>query len=197
MGVADFLGSLWGLVERKGGEENPFPANRLSSFYDFKVKSIDGKEVDLSRFKGKKVLVVNVASKCGFTKQYAELQELYERYGDKVTVLGFPANNFLWQEPGDNDEIASFCQVNYGVTFPMFEKISVRGSNQHPLYRWLSRKSYNGVVDQAPNWNFSKYLLDEEGRMLAFFPPKVSPLDEAALALITGKEDGFELAKSA
>jgi glutathione peroxidase len=155
-----------------------------SGFYSFKVSSLEGKEVDLSQFKGKKVLVVNVASECGYTPQYAELQQLYAEHGDKVTVLGFPANNFGGQEPGSSEEIAAFCEKNYGVTFPMFEKISVAGDDQHPLYRWLSDKSQNGVTDEDPTWNFCKYLLDEQGQVLAFFPSKVSPLDESIVKAI-------------
>lgn len=155
-----------------------------SAFYNFKVNSLEGKGVDLSQYKGKKILVVNVASECGNTPQYKELQQLYTEHGDKVTVLGFPANNFGGQEPGTSEEIAAFCEKNYGVTFPMFEKVSVVGEDQHPLYRWLSDKSQNGVTGDAPSWNFSKYLLDEQGQVLAFYPSKVSPLDEAIVGAI-------------
>jgi glutathione peroxidase len=180
------------IVYQKGSSPKIVPP-----FEDFCVRSITGEEVVLSRYKGKKVLVVNVASRCGFTKQYQELQKLYEMHGDKVTVLGFPANNFLWQEPGTNEEIASFCRDTYGVTFPMFEKISVRGEDQHPLYRWLSDKSLNGVLDIAPGWNFCKYLLDEEGRLLAYFPPKISPLDKAIVEAVAGNAPAAGLSKSA
>jgi glutathione peroxidase len=155
-----------------------------SAFYSFQVNSLEGKEVDLSQFKGKKVLVVNVASECGNTPQYGELQKLYEKHGDKVTILGFPANNFGGQEPGSNEEIAAFCEKNYGVSFPMFEKISVKGEDQHPLYQWLSDKSRNGVTDEVPSWNFCKYLLDEQGQLVAFFPSKVQPMDDAILKAI-------------
>ena len=136
------------------------------SFYDFKMKAINGKEVDFSAFKGKKVLIVNVASKCGFTPQYEDLQKLHELYQHKVEVLGFPANNFGKQEPGSNQEIAQFCQLNYGVSFQMFEKISVKGNDQHPLYQWLSDKNLNGWNSQAPTWNFCKYLVNEEGELV-------------------------------
>jgi glutathione peroxidase len=136
------------------------------------MNDIEGNPIDLSTFKGKKVLVVNVASKCGFTPQYAELQELSMKYGDKVTVIGFPANNFGAQEPGSNAEIQAFCSNNYGVTFPMFEKISVKGEDQHALYAWLSKEA-----GEAPSWNFCKYLIDEEGKVVEFFPSSVSPLD--------------------
>lgn len=143
------------------------------SLYDIKVNSLDGTLVDFERYKGKNLLIVNTASKCGYTPQYETLQKLHETYGHDVTVLGFPANNFLWQEPGTNAEIASFCQKNYGVTFQMFEKISVKGKDQHVLYQWLTAKS-----GQKPNWNFCKYLVDKNGDVIGFYGPKVSPLDE-------------------
>jgi glutathione peroxidase len=152
------------------------------SFYDFKMKAIDGKEVDFSVFKGKKVLVVNVASKCGYTKQYADLEKLNREYGDKVVVLGFPANNFGGQEPGSNEEIDSFCKLNYDVTFQMFEKISVIGNDRAPLYKWLSEKELNGWNDKAPTWNFCKYLINEKGELVKFFPSAVKPLSEEILS---------------
>ncbi|GAB3225151.1 glutathione peroxidase [Algoriphagus aestuariicola] len=155
-----------------------------SSFYDFKLKDINGKEVDFSEFKGKKLLLVNVASKCGYTKQYAQLQELYAEHGDKITILGFPANNFGGQEPGSNEEIKEFCSTEYGVTFPMFEKISVAGFDKHPLYRWLSDASKNGWNNEEPNWNFCKYFVNEKGELVKFFPSAVTPLDEEILKLI-------------
>lgn len=154
------------------------------SFYDFKLNSIDGKPIDFKKYKGKKVLLVNVASKCGFTPQYAELEELHEKYGDKLVILGFPANNFKEQEPGSNEEIAEFCQKNYGVKFQMFEKISVVGEDQHPLYQWLSKKEMNGWNDQAPKWNFSKYLINEKGELVKFFESKVKPMSEEVLTAI-------------
>lgn len=142
------------------------------SIYDFKINSISGKPVDLHQFKGKYMLIVNTASKCGYTPQYAQLQKLHEQYGAKVAVLGFPANNFLWQEPGNNQDIESFCEVNYGVTFPMFEKISVKGADRHALYDWLEAKS-----GKSPSWNFCKYLITKEGEMLGFYPSGTSPMD--------------------
>ncbi|GGF37602.1 glutathione peroxidase [Echinicola rosea] len=154
------------------------------SFYDFTVKDIDGKEVDLSQYKGQKVLVVNVASKCGYTPQYEDLQKLNEEYGDKIAILGFPANNFGGQEPGSNEEIKKFCTGNYGVTFPMFEKVSVKGVDKHPLYRWLSDKSQNGWNDQEPTWNFCKYYIDENGELKHFFQSAVNPMDEEIIKLI-------------
>ena len=151
---------------------NPKP--KEMSFYDFKMKTIEGKEISLSEFKGKKVLVVNVASECGFTPQYEDLQNLHEAYGDKIVVLGFPANNFGGQEPGSNLAIQQFCTAKFGVTFQMFEKISVLGKDRASLYEWLEKES-----GKAPNWNFCKYLIDENGKVTAFFPSSVNPLDEA------------------
>ena len=144
----------------------------VNSVYDFKMNSIDGEEIDFSAYKGKSLLIVNVASKCGYTPQYADLEKLHEQYGSKVVVLGFPANNFNSQEPGSNAEIASFCQKNYGVKFQMFEKISVKGDDQHPLYKYLKEKS-----GSEPSWNFCKYLVKPDGTV-KFFASKVSPLDK-------------------
>ena len=154
------------------------------SFYDFKMKAIDGSTIDFNTFKGKKVLLVNVASKCGYTPQYKDLQKLHELYGNKVTILGFPANNFGKQEPGTNDEIALFCSQNYGVTFQMFEKISVKGDDMDPLYHWLSEEKYNGWNNEAPSWNFCKYLVNEKGELMAFYPSKVEPLSDDIIAKI-------------
>jgi len=155
------------------------------SFYDFKVKDIDGKDFNLSSLKGKKVLVVNTASKCGFTPQYKQLQELYKTYGgDKFTIIGFPANNFLKQEPGTNKEIAEFCEKNYGVTFQMMSKISVKGNDIDPLYQWLTSKSKNGVLDSEVHWNFQKYLIDENGKLVDMVEPKVKPDDEKIVSWI-------------
>lgn len=155
------------------------------SFYDFKVKDIEEKDFDLSTLKGKKVLVVNTASKCGLTPQYEQLQEVYKNYGgDNFTIIGFPANNFMKQEPGTNDEIADFCQKNYGVTFQMMSKISVKGDDMHPLYQWLTQKSKNGVLDSDVSWNFQKYLIDENGNLVKMIEPKVKPTDEKIIAWI-------------
>lgn len=151
-----------------------------ASLYDLTINSLEGMPVDFERFRGKNLLIVNTASKCGYTPQYANLQKLHESYGDQVVVLGFPANNFLWQEPGSNDEIARFCEENYGVTFPMFEKISVKGNDQHPLYQWLEAKS-----GKKPSWNFCKYLVSKNGDVVGYYGPKVSPLDEVILKQIT------------
>jgi glutathione peroxidase len=155
-----------------------------SSFYQFKMKDINGNEVDFSTFKGKNILIVNVASECGYTKQYAQLQELYETFGDKIVILGFPANNFGGQEPGSNEEIKAFCDTEFGVTFPMFQKISVKGFDKHPLYRWLSDSSQNGWNNEEPSWNFCKYFINEKGELVKFFPSSVTPLDEEILQLV-------------
>ncbi|MEH0155204.1 glutathione peroxidase [Limibacter armeniacum] len=156
-----------------------------SPFYDFTLKSLDGsQDISFEQFKGKKVLLVNVASKCGYTPQYKDLQKLHEMYGNEVVVLGFPANNFMGQEPGSNEEIATFCEKNYGVTFPMFEKISVKGDDQHQLYQWLSSKEKNGWNDEAPSWNFCKYLVNENGELVHFFNSKVEPMGDEIISAI-------------
>lgn len=154
--------------------------NVESSIYDFKMKSLDGKEIDFSKFKGKNLLIVNTASKCGYTPQLKDLEKLHEEFGNKVAVLGFPANNFLWQEPGSNEEIAEFCERNYGVKFQMFEKISVKGKDKSPLYAWLEAKS-----GDSPSWNFCKYVVDKTGKVVGFYPSKVSPLDKDILDKIS------------
>ncbi|MFT6880505.1 MAG: glutathione peroxidase [Algoriphagus sp.] len=147
----------------------------LGSFYDFKMKSLTGQEIDLSQYKGKKVVVMNVASQCGYTPQYADWQKFHEAYGEKIIILGFPANNFGSQESGTNEEIATFCEVNYGVKFQLFEKIDVIGKNQHPLFKWLSKKDLNGWNDKAPTWNFCKYVINEEGKVTNFFASNIKP----------------------
>ncbi len=148
------------------------------SIHKFKVPSIDGGTIDFSKFKGKKILVVNTASKCGYTPQYADLEKLYEQYKSKLVIVGFPANNFGAQEPGTNAEINAFCQKNYGVTFTMAEKVSVKGDDTHPLFKWLTSKAENGVMDAEIKWNFTKFLLDEKGQLINVYPSKVNPLDE-------------------
>ena len=155
------------------------------SFYDFAVKTIDGKEFSLSSLKGKKVLVVNVASKCGLTPQYAQLEKLYEKYKDKdFVIIGFPANNFMGQEPGSNEEIAQFCSLNYGVTFPMMAKISVKGKEIAPLYQWLTEKKLNGKEGASVQWNFQKFMIDENGNWVGFASPKESPFSEKIVTWI-------------
>ncbi|MGE0076494.1 MAG: glutathione peroxidase [Bacteroidales bacterium] len=160
---------------------------QTKTLYDFTVKDIDGNDFKLSQFKGKKVMVVNVASKCGLTPQYEELQALYVKYKDRnFVIIGFPANNFLKQEPGSNAEIKEFCTSNYGVTFPMMEKISVKGSDINPLYVWLTQKSQNGVMDSEVKWNFQKYLIDEKGQLVDFISPKDKPNSERIIDWIEG-----------
>lgn len=158
------------------------------TFHDFVVEDIDGKAFDLSSLKGKKVLVVNTASKCGLTPQYAKLEQLFEQYGgDKFVIIGFPANNFLSQEPGSNSDIKAFCSENYGVSFPMMSKISVKGKDMHPLYQWLTEKEQNGVEDSSVSWNFQKYLIDENGKLVKHFSPRTDPLDDEIVGWISGK----------
>lgn len=154
------------------------------SIYDFKVEGLDGGTIDFSQFKGKKILIVNTASKCGFTPQYAELEKLYMAYKDKLVIIGFPANNFLFQEPGDNKSISEFCTKNYGVTFPMAAKISVKGKDMAPIYQWLTNKDYNQFDNTSVGWNFQKYLIDEKGNLVAMFPSKVKPMSDEILNAI-------------
>jgi glutathione peroxidase len=155
------------------------------SLYDFKVKSLVGnKTVDLSQYKGKKVVILNVASKCGYTKQYADWEKFNKEHGDKVVVLGFPANNFGGQEPGTSEEIATFCSKTYGVSFPMFEKVSVLGEDQAPIYKWLTTKDLNGWNDKVPTWNFCKYVVNEKGELTNFFASKILPTDPEFLTAV-------------
>lgn len=154
------------------------------SIYDYKVEALDGSTIDFSKFKGKKILIVNTASKCGFTPQYEGLEELYEKHKDKLVIVGFPANNFAFQEPGSNDEIATFCKKNYGVTFPMAAKISVKGKKMAPIYHWLTKKEYNGYEDSNVKWNFQKYLIDEQGNLIGVYSSKVKPDDEELMNAI-------------
>ena len=163
----------------------PTTATAPTSVYDFTVKSIDGKDVKLSQYKGKKLLIVNTASECGYTPQYKELEQLYKQHGNKVTVLGFPANNFGGQEPGTEAQIATFCEKNYGVTFPLFSKVSVKGADMAPLFKYLSDRTQNGTVGEAPSWNFCKYLVNESGHVIKFYPSKVTPLSPELVADIT------------
>lgn len=147
--------------------------------YDFKVPALDGNTIDLSQYRGKKLLIVNTASKCGFTPQYADLEKLYEKYKDKLVIVGFPANNFGQQEPGTNSEIKEFCTKNYGVTFPMADKVDVIGDNIHPLFKYLTQEAEKlGVADPVIKWNFTKFLLDENGKLIAVFPSKVTPMSD-------------------
>jgi glutathione peroxidase len=173
MGLISFLSS------KLSGQKGIKSVN--GAIYDFKVDDLAGKQIDFSRYKGKPLLIVNTASKCAFTPQYAQLETLHQTHGDKIVVLGFPANNFMWQEPLGNPEIASFCQKNYGVNFQMFSKISVKGNDQHPLYEWLEAKT-----GRAPTWNFCKYLVSKDGSEVKFFSSKTSPLDGKIINDIVG-----------
>src|ERR1700761_5266139 len=149
------------------------------AIYDFKVASLDGKQIDFSKFKGKKIMVVNTASKCGNTPQYKDLETLYEKYKDKLVIIGFPANNFAQQEPGTSKEISEFCTKNYGVTFPMAEKVNVVGDSIAPLFKYLTDEAHKiGVADPVIKWNFTKFLVDENGKLIAVFPSKVKPMDD-------------------
>ena len=167
------------------------------AIYDFKVQGLDGNPIDFSAYKGKKIMIVNTASKCGNTPQYAELEKLYGKYKDKLVIVGFPANNFGEQEPGSNTEIQEFCKKNYGVSFPMAEKVSVRGDDTHPLYKWLVDQSkelakavpsdnskdlvWKRYLQDPVNWNFTKFLVDEKGNLVAVFHNKVSPMSAEVL----------------
>jgi glutathione peroxidase len=146
-----------------------------TAFFDLKVNTLEGKPADLSAYKGKKIVVLNVASKCGYTPQYADWQRFYEIHKDSIAVLGFPCNDFMGQEPGSADDIAAFCQKNYGVTFPMFEKVTVKGDAKSPVYAWLTDPAQNGWNDKAPSWNFCKYVLNKEGKLTHFFASKMKP----------------------
>ncbi len=147
------------------------------TLHSFSTKTIDGGTFPMSRLAGKKVLIVNTASKCGLTSQYKDLEALYQKYKDQgFTIIGFPANNFMNQEPGTNEERKQFCEVNYGVSFPMMAKISVKGDDMHPIYQWLTEKEKNGKTDSKVTWNFQKYLVDEQGKLVGTYPPKTDPM---------------------
>jgi glutathione peroxidase len=155
------------------------------TIYAFKVEDIEGKEFDLASLRGKKVMIVNTASECGNTPQYKDLQMLYEKYGpEKFTIIGFPANNFGAQEPGTNEEIAAFCDKNYAITFPMMSKISVKGPDMHPLYRFLTQRAQNGYTDNEVKWNFQKYLINENGQLEKIIDEGTSPTDPEVISWI-------------
>lgn len=174
--IASLLLSLFGVAKE--------PKDVPASIYDFKVLSLRGDTIDFAGYRGKKILIVNTASKCGFTPQYKQLEELYELHNDKLIIIGFPANNFLFQEPKGNEEIAEFCQLNYGVSFPMSEKISVKGKSIAPIYYWLTHKKYNGLKDSKVKWNFQKYLINEQGQLSHVFAPTVLPTSPEVLKAI-------------
>jgi len=161
------------------------PALSQKSIYDFTVETIDGQQLSLADLQGKKVMIVNTASKCGHTPQYKDLELLNKAYKQKLVIIGFPANNFMNQEPGTNEDIKEFCDSKYGVTFPMMSKISVKGDDMHPLYKWLTSKSAKGVLDSEVAWNFQKYLIDENGNLVGFFKPAVKPLSDEVVMWVT------------
>jgi len=161
----------------------------LKTIYDFKVTDIENNEFDFSSLKGKKIMIVNTASECGLTPQYEQLQQVYDQYKDQnFTIIGFPANNFMSQEPGDNSEIATFCKKNYGVTFPMMSKISVKGNDMHPIYQYLTQEDQNGLEDSKVQWNFQKYLIDTNGKLAKVISPRTLPNDPSIISWIEGKE---------
>jgi len=161
---------------------------KKQTIYQFKVTDLYGKEFDFSTLKGKKLLIVNTASECGLTPQYKDLEAIYRKYKDKnFVIIGFPANNFGSQEPGSNEQIAKFCQMNYGVTFPMMSKISVKGKDIHEVYQFLTQKNKNGLQDSQVEWNFQKYLINEEGELIKVLSPRVLPTDAEIVGWINGK----------
>ncbi|MCB9326713.1 MAG: glutathione peroxidase [Lewinellaceae bacterium] len=171
-----------GFFESKAKNTNK---NLMSaSIYDIQINSLTGEPVNLSDYKGKKILFVNVASECGFTPQYADLEKLYETYQDKLMIIGVPCNQFGGQEPGSADEIQHFCSVNYGVTFLITEKVDVKGENQHPLYAWLTSKELNGVKNSTVKWNFQKYLIDEEGNFMDYYYSITTPMSDKITKLL-------------
>ncbi|MFN8285403.1 MAG: glutathione peroxidase [Chitinophagales bacterium] len=161
------------------------------SVYEYKLQSIKGGELDLSQFKGKKILLVNTASECGFTPQYKQLQELHENFADKVAVIGLPCDDFGGQEPGNESQIENFCEVNFGVTFPLTAKVKILGADMHPLYRFLTQKELNGYRDSEVKWNFQKYLIDENGKLIKIFSAPTDPLSDEVLNLINPQPNLF------
>lgn len=158
------------------------------TIYQFKVKDIEGNIFDFQKLKGKKIMIVNTASKCGLTGQYKDLQKLYEQYKDSgLIIVGFPANDFLWQEPGTDKEISEFCDKNYGVTFPMMSKISVKGSNMHPVYQFLTQASKNGFKSSSVSWNFQKYLIGTDGKLDKIVTPRTAPMSEEVISWVENK----------
>lgn len=179
MPLTRFFGNSGRRLKNTVHGQPKWPVYRLS------ITLSNGQHLPLAEFAGKKLLFVNTASDCGYTKQYAELQQLYERYRDKLMVIAFPANDFKEQEKGTDEEIARFCQINYGVGFLLAQKTSVvKGPAQHPIFHWLTDKELNGWNDQEPTWNFSKYLIDHHGNLMYYFDPSVSPLEKEVIAAI-------------
>lgn len=169
-------------------KQNENTIMNTNTIYDFKVKDLAGAEFDFTSLKGKKIMIVNTASECGLTPQYEQLQTVYETYKDKnFVIVGFPANNFGAQEPGTNEQIATFCKKNYGVSFPMMAKISVKGNDMHPIYQFLTQKVKNGLQDSEVQWNFQKYLIDENGHLVKVISPRTLPNDAEIINWIEGK----------
>jgi glutathione peroxidase len=190
--MLSFITIMLGIFNIFGPSEGSFENYELNkaqnndkTIYNFTLNDIDGKPVSLAQYKGKVVLIVNVASKCGYTPQYADMEKFYEEYKEQgVVILAFPANNFLSQEPGSDNEIKTFCEKNYGVTFPVFSKISVKGKDMAPLYKFLTDKEQNGILDTSVKWNFQKYLIDREGRLVTFFDPGTKVYEEKVIEAV-------------
>lgn len=182
--AAIFLGScFWGRT--KTSSPSQLTASTASTVYGIKLMSLDGKkEINLEDYKGKKILIVNVASECGYTPQYEGLQALYTKYSDKLEIVGCPCNQFGGQESGDSAQISSFCKKNFGVTFPLSQKLEVKGGNQHALYQWLTQKAKNGMFDTSVTWNFNKFLIGTDGKLLAYFPSNTKPDDAKLIEMI-------------
>ncbi len=185
--------SVAALVACKNGSKTETQKELLAmneaapAFHDFVVTDLNGEKYSFSDLKGKRILIVNTASKCGFTPQYEGLQALYEEYGgENFTIIGFPCNQFMNQEPGSNEDIAAFCQKNYGVSFPMMDKVDVKGNDQHPVYAWLTSKDLNGVDDAKVSWNFNKFLVDENGNWVAHYGSRTKPQDDEIVAFAKG-----------
>jgi len=174
---------MMSIMIAKGSDEQ-VALDPVTSFYNLEANSIFGETTKMEIYKGKKILVVNVASKCGLTPQYAQLEKLYQQHSDKLIILGFPSNDFLRQEPGSNEHIATFCSREYAVTFPLFEKTKVKGSKKHSVYDWLTDPKQNGWNKKGPSWNFTKYLIDENGKLIKRFSPKTLPLSDEIATLI-------------
>lgn len=182
--ISLFRNAMYGVLQRftpKRTESNTLQVSPKSSVYDIPLVDIHGKSTSLRTYQGKRILIVNVASECGYTPQYAQLQELHDNHKHELAILAFPCNQFGTQEPGDEEQIVAFCSRAYGVKFPMFKKIFVSGKNQHPLYRWLTDPKLNGWNRAAPDWNFCKFVIAADGSLLHFFSPSVSPFDKRIL----------------
>jgi len=178
--------ALAGWTMFKGGTAYT-PSESNTDFYSLSCKTIEGNDYDFNQLKGKRVLIVNTASECGFTPQYKGLQKLHEQYGESLTIIGFPCNDFGNQESGSSEEINSFCSKNYGVSFQMMEKVSIKGDAPHPVYVWLLNKSENGVADHTVRWNFHKFLIDEDGSLVGSYKSGVKPTDNQIISFASGK----------